>query len=355
MKKLCLLALAALIVCGALSGGAQAAEKPPKVKVMTRNLYLGSELLRSVAATTIPEFLAANAQNWSNVQQTDFPARAEALAREIADADPILIGLQEAELWYSGPFADPAPATDLEYDFLATLRGELAALGEPYDVVAAQENFQLEAPAGAPHNRDLRLVDQDAILVKRDSEVRLANPRSGLYENHVTITNGIGASFDITPGWVSVDVTLKGRSVRFVDTHLEPFHPGIRSLQAQELVAQGGPVGSAPGEVILVGDINSGPEQDVPDSLAFSALTGAGLVDTWASLNPDEAGPTCCFSELVDDPSPDGVFDRRIDHVLTSPGVGRVTSRRTGIDGDNRAAGGLWPSDHAGVVATLAP
>jgi hypothetical protein len=40
---------------------------------------------------------------------------------------------------------------------------------------------------------------------------------------------------------------------------------------------------------------------------------------------------------------------------MTSPGVGVVSSRIYGTDPDNRTAGGLWPSDHAGVAAILTP
>lgn len=56
----------------------------PSVKVMTRNLCLGADLTRSIVASTIPGFLAANAQIWTNVQQSDLHTRARLVAREIA-------------------------------------------------------------------------------------------------------------------------------------------------------------------------------------------------------------------------------------------------------------------------------
>jgi endonuclease/exonuclease/phosphatase family metal-dependent hydrolase len=357
MKKLLLLACTALVFTAALAPSAPAAPSPRPVKVMSRNLYLGSDLTPALTTTSIPGLLAANAQIWSNVQQTSFPQRAKALAREIADADPTLIGLQEVERWYSGPIGDPAPATTVEFDFLATLRSELAAIGSPYDVVRVQPMYDVEAPAGGPYYRDFRLVDQDAILVKAGlgSEVKLSNAQSGHYDHNLVITTSTGEMIPVTRGWVSVDAVVNKHSFRFVDSHLEPFHPGIRFQQAQELVAPSGPVGSAPGKAILVGDMNSDPEQVFPQSLAFSALTGAGLLDSWVALHPGDPGLSCCFSELVNDPASVGAFDSRIDHVLVSPGVGLLESRLTGIDPDNRAAGGLWPSDHAGVVATLTP
>lgn len=108
--------------------------------------------------------------------------------------------------------------------------------------------------------------------------------------------------------------------------------------------------------MILAGDLNSGPELPVPaNRLAFQALVAAGLVDTWAEANPGDPGFTAGFGELLNDPSADGALEHRVDHVMASAGVGVVRSRITGTDADDRTPGGLWPSDHAGVVATLRP
>jgi hypothetical protein len=260
-------------------------------------------------------------------------------------------------LWRSGAFNNPAPATDVEYDFLASLRSELAALGAPYDVVRSQQEADLESPAGAPFFKDVRLTMRDVIIVKAGlgDEVSLTNDQSANFANNLTLTTGTGQSITVLRGWASVDATVNKRSFRFVDTHLEAFHPLVRLAQAQELVAPGGPVGSAPGKVILVGDINSGPDLPVPaNRLAYFALIGAGMVDTWPVANPGDPGPTAGFSELLDDPSAD-VLTNRIDMVLTKGSVGVTNARIYGTDSDNRTPGGLWPSDHAGVTATLTP
>src|SRR5262245_40410122 len=67
--------------------------------VMTRNLYLGASLDAAVIADTPLEFVIAVATSYGTVQFTDFPARAEALADEIAESDPDLVGLQEVANW----------------------------------------------------------------------------------------------------------------------------------------------------------------------------------------------------------------------------------------------------------------
>jgi len=349
-------ALLCVAVVTSLAPGAAAephsAAAGPTVKVMTRNLYFGADLLPAIATRTTPELMAAVAGIYSEVQYTDFPARAKVLAREIARAAPTLIGLQEAPMWLSGPLLDPAPATHVEYDFIEILRTELAAIGAPYDVVRAQPESDIEAPAGAPYLEDIRLLDRDAILVKAGlgDEIQLSNPRSGSFLTLLPLPAG-GRLFVSRRGWVSVDVVAGGRSFRFVDTHLEAYQPIIRTAQAIELLA--GPILSAPGgKVILAGDLNSGPELPaLTDRLAFSLLQAFGLVDTWAVAHPGNPGYTSSFGPRLDEPT----LESRIDHVMTLGGIGVAGSEITGTDPHDKTPSGLWPSDHTGVVATLTP
>jgi endonuclease/exonuclease/phosphatase family metal-dependent hydrolase len=185
--------------------------------------------------------------------------------------------------------------------------------------------------------------------------IALSNPAGANFVNNLTITSNLGQSIDVKRGWTSVDVSAKGTKFRFVNTHLESFHPIIRQMQAGELVAPTGPVGSAPGKAVLVGDMNSDPNQAFPNNLAYNTLIAAGLADTWTAANPGDPGLTCCFDELLDNPSPVGVFDQRIDDVLTKGAIGVSRSRIVGLNPFNKTPSGLWPSDHAGVVATLVP
>ena len=221
-----------------------------------------------------------------------------------------------------------------------------------------QPEADLEVPAGAPYARDIRLLQQDAILVKAGlaDEVHLTNAQSANYDTKLVIPTGFGQRFVVNRGWVSVDAVVNQRAFRFVNTHLEAFDPFIRLQQARELIAADGAIGSATGPVILVGDLNTGPDLPVDDNeLAFRALVAYGLIDTWELTHPGDPGYTSGFNELLTDPSPEGALEHRVDHVMTTPGVGVLASRIYGIDRDNRTPSGLWPSDHAGVAATLAP
>lgn len=352
--------LAAMLVPGARATDPRPAAPAPgearPVKVMTRNLYLGADLRPAIAATTPEQARAAVASIFSVVRRTNFPERAVALARELADADPVLVGLQEVAAWYRGPLGDPAPATTVEYDFLDILLRELAAAGAPYSVVRVQDEADIEGPAGAPFLHDVRLVQRDAVLVKAGlgADVGLEGVRSGHFVTTLVVPTGSGQVVAVKRGWISVDATVNRRAFRFVNTHLEAFHPLIRLGQAGELVAPTGPIGSAPGDVVLAGDLNTGPElPDHTNRLAFHALVAAGLTDTWRALHPTDPGYTSGFGELLDEPP--GALEHRVDHVMTRGSVGLVDSRRYGVDPDNRTAGGLWPSDHAGVAATVLP
>ena len=217
--------LIALLV--AVSAPPADAAAPRPAKVMTYNVYLGADLTRSIVAGSVPELLAANAQIFSNVQTTNFPERAKVLARTIADADPTLVGLQEVALWRSGAFNNPAPSTTVEYDFLASLQSELAAIGAPYNLARSQQEADLESPAGAPFFKDFRLTMRDVILVKAGAgnEVTLSNAQSANFQNNLTLTTGTGQSITVLRGWTAVDAVVNKRPFRFINTHLEAFPP----------------------------------------------------------------------------------------------------------------------------------
>jgi endonuclease/exonuclease/phosphatase family metal-dependent hydrolase len=101
--------------------------------------------------------------------------------------------------------------------------------------------------------------------------------------------------------------------------------------------------------------MNSDPNEGFPGDLAFNTLLAGGLTDTWPIANPGDPGYSFGFGELVNDPSPAGLFTQRIDHVMTKGDIKVKKSRLIGLDPANRTASGLWPSDHAGLVAKLKP
>jgi hypothetical protein len=347
------------------------------ITVMTRNVYVGADVDRVISAPTdqLPLYVT---QAYLELLSTDFPTRARALVDEIAAARPHLVGLQEITLIRTqipgdflvmgdeGPtVGNPMPnATDVLLDYEAILLAELAARGLDYAVAARIQDTDVELPGALSETSffDVRQTDFDLILVRGD--VAWSNPDGANYAAALPVPFLPGYTLSILRGWVSVDATVAGRAFRFVNTHLESFSPLVRVPQAQELLlSPDGPVAGSPLPVILVGDLNADAVSVVPGD-AYALLTGAGFVDVWNASNARGTGLTCCFSSDLRDPFAD--LHSRIDLVLArglwGPGnsgiAGGLWAEVVGEEPGDREmfeGGGyyLWPSDHAGVVATL--
>jgi endonuclease/exonuclease/phosphatase family metal-dependent hydrolase len=366
--------IASLLVCllpaTAAAHGKGHHRKSDRVKVMTRNIYLGADLGPGLAATTPEQFFTANGGILRQVTRTNFPLRAKALAAEILRNHPDLIGLQEVALWRTAPpsldpIANGPSATTVRYDFLQLLLNELNRHKQRYRAVVVQPEFDFEAPAnengvagdgpgGLLANTELngRLTMRDVILA-RNKTTWTTNPRAGHFTNLLNVTVS-GIPIAVTRGWTTVDAKVKhSRWFHFVNTHLEAFDdesvvPSIRAQQAGELVAPGGPARAFPLPVILVGDLNSDRDTEVQpgDAQAYNVMAGAGFV------NRDTSNPlSCCLSDpnLVGGSLAD--FDHKVDHVMTSsPNL--VQLQRAVVVGLGKV-NGLFPSDHAGIVSTL--
>jgi endonuclease/exonuclease/phosphatase (EEP) superfamily protein YafD len=335
--------------------------RPATLKVMTRNLYLGAELGPTFAVTSLEQLVAAVTQAFATVEATNFPERAEALADEIAQSDPHLVGLQEVELWRSQTPADlsDAPnATDVEFDFLELLLDALAARGRHYAAAASVTNFDSEAPrttADSPTGlQDIRLTDRDVILVRTDLPGRvfsISNPQWANFQTNLSISNPV-FSFTIVRGWTAVDATIKGHKVRVVNTHLERFSPQVQVAQGNEILA--GPANTGL-PVVLLGDLNSAAgDGGVPgqsDTPTYNNVIAAGFEDAWSQKRGANPGFTCCHAEDLRNPVP--TLTERIDFVLVRGDLRPSTARRVGHKVDDLTSSGLWPSDHAGVWVAL--
>jgi endonuclease/exonuclease/phosphatase family metal-dependent hydrolase len=348
-KMVALSSLALLVACGSAApepgttadsaltkGSADHRAGGKRVEVMTRNLYLGAALDDVIAATSLPAFLAATTRVWNTVVANDFHARAELLADEIAMNRPDAVGLQEAFLWRSQFPSDPAtPATHVEYDYIAELLAALQARGTPYEVAESIELLDFEAPTLL--GIDVRLTDRQAILVRQGTQFR--NPRGALYS--VLLPVGVlGQTVLVKRGWTAVDLQIRGEWLALFNTHAESFYAPVRVAQGMELAAI---LSATPGKAILVGDLNSLPGTEVAASVA-----GAGFVDSWGDLHPRRPGFTCCFPEALAETTPG--LDQRIDYVFVR-GLEPLSAKIVGAHpGAHRTE--LWPSDHAGLVAS---
>jgi len=326
---------------------------------MTQNLYLGSSLGPALEATTPEAFVEAVARIYATVQYTNFPQRAEAIADEIQEKDPDLIGLQEVTKWTTGG-VNPPPG----YDFLAILENDLKARGLHYTAAAIAHNANIgPAPlvsetcpvVSGQFTCSVQLEDRDAILVNDDTPgLTWNNPQSGRYATQQAIESPVGPlSFD--RGWASIDARLKQQPFRFVDTHLETEEsPLVQQAQAAEFLAGPGKGGT----IVATGDFNSA--SDGSTTTSYAQLTAPGKFrDSW---NEKLLGPglSCC-QESNTPPLAPGALNNpvstlrtRIDLIL-SRGAARSDGDDAHLIGDSpfQASPPFWPSDHAGVVSEL--
>jgi endonuclease/exonuclease/phosphatase family metal-dependent hydrolase len=346
---------AAFILCLLAAPAAEALSPPPpkaqKLRVMTRNIYLGGDIFLPVAAPNRAQFEKKAQELWDQVRSTDFPARAKLLAREIKQQKPDLIGLQEVALWRRGPDGvkdgSTTPATQVVYDFQKTLLAELKKAGLRYRVGDTQRETDIEASIRDGY--DVRLTMSDVILVKKRKGLKVRKRSSKNFKASITVPTQ-GGQFTSTRGWTAVDASLKGRRFRFLNTHLEAFVAATRQAQAKELIAKGGPARKR-GRVILVGDLNSDRDGlDNGDPIPYGDLIKFGFKDAWVAGGGK--GFSCCFNSPLIREAPPAPFDHRIDHILVKPKTKASKARIVGRDPKIRA-GTLWPSDHGGAVVTL--
>ena len=108
------------------------------IRVMTQNMYIGSDLSALRSATTPTEFVAVVTQLYQNIVASQPAERAAAVAQEIARERPDLVALQEAWILRSGA----APATNVVSDQLEALLNELRRLGQHYETIAILPNME---------------------------------------------------------------------------------------------------------------------------------------------------------------------------------------------------------------------
>jgi hypothetical protein len=337
------------------SVAADASERSVRtIPVMTRNVYFGANLDPVASAPNLLAAFDAAGVAFAQVEATNMPERAAAVAAEIANQRPTLVGLQEVATWLSGPVLNPAPATTIKYDYLSTLLSELAARGLNYQVVASLTVLDAEMPTrvGGVFVQDIRIIQRDVILARGDlpvSELRLSNIQTGYFAAHLELplggTGGPVVSFD--RGWASVDATVRGQTVRFINTHLINIVPAIQVAQGNELRA--GPANTTL-PVIVVGDFNS--PADGTGTPTYSHFIGAGFTDAWSATHPSDLGNTGFHADDLQNAISN--LTQRIDFVLFRGDVSALDAEVVGDELQDRAPSGLWPSDHAGVAARLA-
>jgi hypothetical protein len=323
--------------------------------VMTYNVNEGTDFLQVVGAQTLPQFLVGVGQILTQVEGTNPPERMEAVAGKILEVQPELLSLQEVDQWYTGTF-DPVAGTcgtmTLQYDMLEELLSALAKQGGHYEVaVQVTQNAFPPTPGLIPPATYLcvAVTDYDVVLARTDLPswiFQWSNPQSGQFVNQLVLPTPIGP-VPYPRAWATVDAQFFGHSFHYVNTHLESFDANVRELQGDELRA--GPANSAL-PVIIAMDSNA-QAFPLPQDPTYVDFRSAGYQDVWSKLFPKRAGLTCCQDEA--DNNPVSQLYQRIDVVLTHGSVTPLGAALLGADPRSRLSDGLWPSDHAALVAAV--
>ncbi len=200
------------------------------MRVYTQNLYIGADVDKVIAAPPA-QLPAALFQALATFVATDYPSRAGRIADEIGVQKPDLIGLQEvSHLTVQGLGIVGFP--DIDVDFIPILSAQLAARGLQYDVVAVSPNTDITIPLPLPDGTFgvIALKDFDAILVRHG--IATSNVVTKNYQAKFSTSLG-PIPLDILRGYAAADVTVRGRSYRFVTTHTEPRGTGLPIQAAQ--------------------------------------------------------------------------------------------------------------------------
>jgi len=218
---LALLAAAILsFVAYAIGGPGSATAHEVTLRVMTQNMYQGTNFEELFAATTPLEFVTGVTASYQEVLASKPAERAAA-------------AVLEATILRTGQ----APATDVASDQLQALLAELRRLGLHYETVAMLPGTDSEAPTLLGF--DVRLTDRTHIIARADlagPRLRTSNMQVQDYLVNSVINFPVGPPAISKAGWAAVDVTVSGHTLRFADTHLEVIPP-FTVQRAQAAVA----------------------------------------------------------------------------------------------------------------------
>lgn len=338
--------------------------RPNGFTVYTQNVYLGGDTgplfsLDLNDPTQLPAILAATNQFWAEVQASSIPERVAELVDEIDARRPHVVALQEVLRFtvLDGSFR-PTGGIDL----LAAIEAGIASRDLPYETAVVQETTSAALPLGFDPAVGLTeyLAFTDRVVILRRSDVAAVETAQGLYAASFQLS----ATVELLRGWARLSVDHEGTTHHLVATHLETQGIGpIHDAQANEL--RNSIVAGLEGVTIIAGDLNSdaAASDGAPSwTPTYDKLIAAGFADVWSSSPKHRraSGVTCCQAPNLRE---DSELDERIDFILVRSSDDRAehwgTMRglfRAEVVGEERSdltPEGLWPSDHAGLVATF--
>jgi endonuclease/exonuclease/phosphatase family metal-dependent hydrolase len=384
MKKVFLVLIAGILFLPTLPASAD--EAP--VKVMSRNIYLGADV--GVALEKIPNLPAAAQFMWKQVKETDFSQRKSILAEEIRSESPDVIGIQEATIWYckAKPWSKKTEIYNFTKELLAELNGDYIIAtknGEeannpgysigPIPFLTKVIDSEVFQPLYGQDSAACGFQIGDVLLVKKELREYINQVGNSEYKS---IYKVVPTLMEIYRGYTWADITVQGRNVRFVTTHLESLWDENKipkaAEQARQLVED---LKNTKSPIVIIGDFNSDPRDPRPKSSANlgeqpveseKCPTGSSICSAYRvmreagfeDVGPDSSEPTTFtwgMNALLTGPDPvresaakkmgnSFGYTDRLDYIFVKNGVEVLTSK---IIGQKPPYG----TDHAGVVTSL--
>ncbi|MET8830580.1 endonuclease/exonuclease/phosphatase family protein [Streptomyces sp. NPDC004610] len=268
-------------------------------------------------------------------------ARQKAVLATLRELQPDIVGLQE--VWDADGEGEEDGGRDRDggrVNLADWLAGELGL-------------HALYAPSSAPERWQRRIGD----------------PRVGVgvavlsrWPVIESATLPLAAPADLDDGRLALYARLAapGHEVPFFTTHLTsaPYGSAVRVGQVSALAGfVAGHRGGTAFPPVVTGDFNAVPDSDeirlFGGHRTAPPVPGQTFVDAWAYADP--AAPWATWDSANPYVALGGLPSTRIDYIHVGPpgpgGLGRVLAVRRGGDGPQD---GVWPSDHAAVVADLA-
>ncbi|CAB4594282.1 MAG: hypothetical protein F2571_04250 [Actinobacteria bacterium] len=363
---------------------AQATE--PTFTVMSRNIYLGADV--GVALELIPDMPAAAQFMWDQVNKNDFSKRSIALAAEIKEYKPDVIGLQEATIWYCKKNAwskktEVFNFTDqllksLDGDYVLASKDGETAFNPGYSINPIPFLTMVKDPT-----RFQKIFGQDkaacgfqigdALAVKKSLADQIVQVGNTEYEASYSI---VPTLMTIYRGYTWADINIANTPVRFVTTHLESIWDENKvpnaAKQATQLISD---LKDTQMPLVVIGDFNSDPRDPRPTNAAnpglqptaseecpagdskcnaYRLMRDAGFNDA----GPDSSDPTTFtwgMNALLTGPDADRLksaqgmgneygFTDRLDYIFAKNGIDVTTSQIIGYKAP-------YATDHAGVFA----
>lgn len=403
------------LTCGQqVAGQPAAADEPPvSVTVLSRNIYLGADV--GTALRLLPDMPAAAQFMWDQMRSNDITQRATALAGEVHQGRPDVIGLQEAATWYC---SRGLGQRQVVYDFTGALLDALAVSGQQYVIAsdgtrpARNEGFSIGPipwvttvhdpevfrPRFGSDEAQCGFTVADVLLIRADLQDSVLATGTVDYHQDTAI---VPILMVISRGYAWADIRIGGTPIRFVTTHLEsiwePDQVPASTRQAQQLTQD---LASTSMPLVVLGDFNSDPRDPRPKDanpgdqpeISSTCPEQSGQLDAtcsayWTMIRagftdagPDSQDPAnLTWGTSADLSGPDPIravaaqrlgnatgMTERIDFVFVRNGA---VAGQAAVIGDSWwDPNTTWPcgelrddgptrclaSDHAGVLATVA-